>query len=131
MERTTVNPWEWQNKRSFVQAIHLGDVREWLVCSGQTSAGEDGTALFPGDMEGQIRQAFRNVETVLAGAGFQLSDVVRMTYYTTDIDAFFAGMEPIRPELMARGFRPTATLLGVTRLADPAMLVEIEATAAR
>lgn len=57
-------------------------------------------------MEGQIRQAFRNVETVLAGAGFTLANDVRMTYYTTDIDAFFAGMEPIRQELRERGSGP-------------------------
>ena len=66
---------------------------------------------------------------MLAQAGFTLADVVRMTYYTTDIDAFFAGMQPIRKELADAGYHPAATLLGVTRLADPEMLVEIEATA--
>ena len=131
MERDIVNPWEWQKNLSFVQGNHLKGVTEWLVCAGQTSAAEDGAAQFPGDMEGQIRQCFRNVETVLAAKGFTLADVVRMTYYTTDIDKFFEGMAPVRAELRERGYRPTATLLGVTRLADPEMLVEIEATAAR
>jgi enamine deaminase RidA (YjgF/YER057c/UK114 family) len=58
-----------------------------------------------------------------------LANVVRLNYYTTDVDAFFAAAEQLGPRLAAAGCRPASTLLGVTRLAFPELLIEIEATA--
>ena len=69
-----------------------------------------------------------NLDTVLREAGMGLSDfVVRLNYYTTDVDAFFGAMEVDAARI--EGNRPSSTLRGVTRLAFPEMLVEIEATA--
>jgi enamine deaminase RidA (YjgF/YER057c/UK114 family) len=67
-----------------------------------------------------------NLETVLRESGMGLSDVVRLNYYTTDVDAFFGAMEVVA---RMEGNRPSSTLLGMTRLAFSEMLVEIEATA--
>jgi enamine deaminase RidA (YjgF/YER057c/UK114 family) len=67
------------------------------------------------------------LETVLREADMGLSDVVRLNHYTTDVDAFFGAMDLIAARM--EGDRPSSTLLGVTRLAFPEMLVEIEATA--
>jgi enamine deaminase RidA (YjgF/YER057c/UK114 family) len=61
------------------------------------------------------------------GAG--LSDVVRLNIYTTLIDQFFEAFGVVAGRLAQAGCRPASTLLGVTRLAYPEMLVEIEATA--
>ncbi|MDP6511726.1 MAG: Rid family hydrolase, partial [SAR202 cluster bacterium] len=60
-----------------------------------------------------------------------LSDVVRLNYYVTDIDAFFAAAETLGARLGQAGCRPASTLLGVASLAFPELLVEIEATAAK
>ena len=75
-------------------------------------------------------QALDNLETVLGEAGLDLSDVVRLNYYTTDVDALFESYEAVTSRLAEAGARVSSTLLGVTRLALPSLLVEIEATAA-
>jgi enamine deaminase RidA (YjgF/YER057c/UK114 family) len=89
--------------------------------------------MHPEDMRGQISQALTNIETVLKNAGFELSDVVRLNYYTTDVDGFFeafwGGDDALVARLAEAGCRPASLLLGVTRLAFPELLVEIEATA--
>jgi enamine deaminase RidA (YjgF/YER057c/UK114 family) len=58
-----------------------------------------------------------------------LANVVRLNYYTTDVDAFFAAAETVSPRLAASGCHPASTLLGVQRLAFPELMLEIEATA--
>jgi enamine deaminase RidA (YjgF/YER057c/UK114 family) len=129
MDRRVVNPWTWQDAFGFVQANEVRGATRMLICSGQTSVDADGRPLHVGDMAGQIRQALANLETVLADAGCKLADVVRLTYYTTDVDGFVgAGAEALR-RLAETGCRPASTLLGVSRLFHPDILVEIEATA--
>ena len=85
--------------------------------------------MHPEDMRAQINQAMDNIETVLGDAGFELSDVVSLNYYTTDVDRFFEAYDAAVGRLDKAGCRPASTLLGVTRLALPELLVEIEATA--
>jgi enamine deaminase RidA (YjgF/YER057c/UK114 family) len=80
-------------------------------------------------MAGQIRQAIENLETVLRQASFRLADVVRLNIYTTDVDGFLAALGELGNLLGPAGCRPASTLLGVTRLALPELLLEIEATA--
>jgi enamine deaminase RidA (YjgF/YER057c/UK114 family) len=80
-------------------------------------------------MSAQIVQALDNVETVLREAGFNLSDVVRLNYYTTDVEAFIAAGPTLGQRLAAGNCRPASTLLGIARLAFPESMIEIEATA--
>ncbi len=129
MERRIVNPWTWQDNLGFVQANEISGATRTLFCAGQGAADADGNIVHVGDMAGQIAQALDNVETVLTQAGFTLADVVRLNLYTTDVDGFFAAYGPMVQRLTEAGCRPAATLLGVTRLAFPEMLVEFEATA--
>jgi enamine deaminase RidA (YjgF/YER057c/UK114 family) len=129
MERRIINPWTWQDRLGFVQAIEIGGVQRTLICSGQASMDAEGTPMHPEDMRAQINQAMDNIETVLGDAGFELSDVVSLNYYTTDVDRFFEAYDAAVGRLEEAGCRPTSTLLGVTRLALPELLVEIEATA--
>lgn len=81
-----------------------------------------------GDIAAQVRQIFHNLGLSLAAAGATPADVVRINIFTTDVDAY---LEHGTPEALAffAGEPPVATLAGVTRLADPRYLVEIEATA--
>ncbi len=80
-------------------------------------------------MRGQIIQAIDNLESVLRESGAKLSDVVRLNYYTTDVDRFFEAYDVIVGRLAEAGCQPTSTLLGVASLAFPELLVEIEPTA--
>jgi enamine deaminase RidA (YjgF/YER057c/UK114 family) len=129
VERQIVNPWHWQDAFGFVQANVLQGAERIVVCAGQFASNAEGRVLHPADMVGQIGQALDNLSLVLAGAGLTLGHVVRLTYYTTDVDAFLAAGSALSARLAAAGCRPAATLLGVTRLAEPEALIEIEATA--
>ena len=80
-----------------------------------------------GDVYVQARQALRNIERALIEAGASLSDVVRTRIYITDIDRW---EEAARAHAEAfAAVKPAATMVEVRRLAEAAMLVEIEAVA--
>ena len=129
MTRQIINPWKWQDFAGFVQAHAVQDGGRVVYCAGQTSVDAEGMPLHEEDMAAQILQALDNLETVLHQSGASLADVVRLNYYTTDVDAFLASQEGLVARLREAGARPTATLLGVSRLAFGPLLVEIEATA--
>ena len=127
--RKIINPWQWSEEIGFVQANDLTGVKRIVYCAGQVSADSDGNPLYPGEMEAQINQALNNLETVLSHAGLQLSDVIRLNYYTTDIVAFRKAEPMLSERLKKAGCRPVSTLLGVAALYHPDVVVEIEATA--
>jgi len=131
MAQRKVNPWKWQDQFAFSQAIEVSGASRTLYCAGQTSVDGEGTPMHAGDMSAQVDQAFRNLATVLEASGFTLSDVVRLNYYTTDVDRFFQAHGVVQRHLGQAASQPAGTLLGVARLAFPDLLVEIEATAAK
>ena len=131
MEQRNINPWTWQDQFGFSQAVDVSSAERVLYCAGQTSSDADGSTLHAGDMRAQAAQALDNLETVLRGAGMSLANVVRLNSYVTDVDLFFAeGAQVVAERTAAAGIQPAATLLGVTRLAFPDLLIELEATAA-
>jgi enamine deaminase RidA (YjgF/YER057c/UK114 family) len=129
MDRRIINPWTWQDAFGFVQAHEVTSGERVLYCAGQTSVDANGSPVHDRDMVAQANLALDNLEAVLAGAGMRLADVVRLNYYTTDVDAFFAAADAVTPRLADAGCRPASTLLGVERLAFPELMIEIEATA--
>lgn len=126
-----VNPWTWQDAFGYSQAIHIRGASDVLALAGQGSMDADGVPMHAGDMASQLALTMDNIEAVLAEAGFALGDVVRLGVYTTDVDLLLAHWPLAASRLAAAGTRPGSTLLGVTRLAYPELLVEIEATACR
>lgn len=129
LTRRIINPWTWQDAWGFVQANDVSGARRVVWCAGQLSCDAEGHLLHPNDIGSQIDLALDNLETVLHAAGLTLADVVRLNYYTTDVDAFVGAMEQHGGRLAAAGCRPASTLLGVTRLAFPGQMLEIEVTA--
>jgi enamine deaminase RidA (YjgF/YER057c/UK114 family) len=129
MGRKIVNPWNWQDSYGFVQGCEVTGGERMLFCAGQTSVDGEGNPLYAGDMEAQINQAFDNLETVLKKAGYELSNIVRLNYYTTDVGGFMKAGGVLGERLSGAGCRPSSTLLGVAALFHPDLLVEIEATA--
>ena len=90
MRRNDVNPWEWSKGFGFSQAVEVSGPGRLLVCSGQTGIGEDGSPPETADMGAQVRKAFENLTAVLGAAGLTMADVVRINYYTTDVDELIA-----------------------------------------
>ena len=129
MQRQDVNPWEWSKAFGFSQAVDLSGAEHVLLCSGQTAIGDDGSPPKTDDVGEQVRTALENLGTVLQAAGMDFSNVVKLTVFTTDVDAFIeasgAGGEALGSNL------PAMTLIGVARLAYPELKVEIEAIAAK
>ena len=75
------------------------------------------------------REAWKNLKDVLADAGMTPENIVRLNIYTTDVDAFMGAAGDLIPVFAGDGCKPVSTLLGVARLYDPAILIELEATA--
>lgn len=90
---------------------------------------EDGKPQHDGDIAAQLALAVDNLERVLTEAGMSLSNLVRLSVYTTDVDALFPHYGVLAGRLAAAGVAPTTTMLGVTRLAIPGQLIELEGTA--
>ncbi|RSN52199.1 RidA family protein [Actinomadura sp. WAC 06369] len=129
MERTAVNPWPWSTELGYNQGeVVTGDTRT-LYCSGQTAMSGEGKPRHPGDMAAQLALSLDNLEAVLGEAGMSLANLVRLNVYTTDADRLFEHYGVLASRLGAAGVAPTTTMLGVTRLAIPDLLVELEGTA--
>ena len=130
MKRTPVNPWPWSLKVGYNQAEILEGTSRQLVCAGQTAVDADGNPQHAGDMRSQIGLALDNLEAVLGEADMGLGDVTRLGIYVTDVDEAMKHVDLLGSRLGAANVTPPMTLLGVTRLAFPELMVEIEATAA-
>lgn len=130
LERQIINPWTWQDALGFVQANAVGDARRLVFCAGQFAGDLEGRPMHAGDFRAQMHVALDNVERVLVKAELKLESVVRLNYYTTDVDTFLRHVGELTERLRAAGCRPASTLLGVARLASPELMIEIEATAA-
>ena len=131
MEKQIINPWTWQDRFGFVHATKVTGAEQVLYCGGQTSVDEDGKPIYVGQMQEQALQAIDNLETVLREAGFQLADIVQVTTYVTDVDAYLQAAPAVGARLGQAGVKRAASLIGVVRLALPELLVEIHATATR
>lgn len=129
MERTAINPVPWSLEMGFSQGEVVSGHSRTLYCSGQAAMSGDGKPEHVGDMAAQLAMSIDNLEAVLGEAGMSLVNLVRLNIYTTDVDLLFQHYGVLASRLGAAGVAPAATLLGVTRLAIPTLMVEIEGTA--
>lgn len=123
-----VQPEGWTRPRGFSHAVQAkGRI---VQVAGQIGTDPDGSFVGP-DLVTQAGQALRNIVTVLAAAGAKPTDLVRMTWYVTDIDEYRRNQDTLGEAyraVMGR-FYPAMTLVAVTALVEPQSRVEIEATA--
>lgn len=129
MERTAVNPWAWSVEMGYNQGEIVSGHTRTLYLSGQTAMSGDGKPRHAGDMEAQLALSLDNLEAVLAEAGMSLANLVRLNVYTTDVDRLFGHYGVLASRLGAAGVAPPTTMLGVSRLAIPDLMVELEGTA--
>ncbi|MBX2886942.1 MAG: RidA family protein [Granulosicoccus sp.] len=130
MQRTAVNPWSWSLNFGYNQAEILENISRQLVCAGQTAVDAEGSPQHVGDMRGQMALALENLEAVLSGADMGLANVTRLSIYTTDVDETMKHFDIFAARFGPLSATPPMTLLGVSRLAIPGLMIEIEASAA-
>jgi enamine deaminase RidA (YjgF/YER057c/UK114 family) len=130
MERKSINPWAWPVKLGFDQAQLISGQRRLLICSGQDAVDANGNAQHPGDMGAQVELALDNLQALLTGADMTFANIVRLNAYTTDVDQLLRNFARITQRFGGADSRFTTSLLGVTRLPLPQLLVMLEATAA-
>ena len=99
-----------------------------IFASGQVARDVDGQLVGAGDIRAQTRKTLQNLQSVLTEAGATMDDVVKVTVFVTNLSEHFAAIHEIRAEFFASDY-PASTLVEVSRLVDPEMLIEIEAIA--
>nr|WP_296776856.1 RidA family protein [Rhodococcus sp. (in: high G+C Gram-positive bacteria)] len=109
------------------QCVAVENASKTLYLSGQTAITADGQFEGVGDVEAQIRLSFENIRLILDAAGGTLANVVKLTVYFADVsnlDTYTAILGELFPET-----RPAQTVVEVSRLAMPELLIEIDAVA--
>ncbi|MCY1042064.1 RidA family protein [Corallococcus sp. bb12-1] len=131
MPVTLLNP-DGLMKTEMYRQVAIATGTRQVHIAGQVAYDAEGQLVARGDLAGQVAQSLRNVSIALTAAGATFKDVVRLTFYVVDwkrelLPDFAAGIERVAGELK---FVPApASLIGVSVLFEPGVLVEIEATA--
>ena len=129
MKKTAHNPTPWLQHFGLNHAVEVTGATRTLYLSGQTASDEEGAPLHPGDLVAQYGSAWQCLMDALASAGMDASNIVRLNFYTTDVPTFMENAEAITAHHVGAGAMVASTLLGVSALYDPDILIEIEATA--
>jgi len=129
MQQRAINPSPWLDQFGLSHAIEVIGGQRTLYISGQTSTADDGSSLHEGDLVAQFAEAWSNLNKVLSEADMAPKNIVRLNIYSTDVTAFMAKAEEIIPIWAVDGIKPACTLLEISALFDPELMVELEATA--
>ncbi len=114
----------WEPKVGYARAVQVGDT---VYVSGTTATDPSGKIVGAGDMYAQTVQTIKNIQLALEHLGLTLDHVVRTRIYVTDISRW-EEVGRAHAEFFGQ-VHPATSMVGVTRLVDPEMLVEIEAVA--
>jgi enamine deaminase RidA (YjgF/YER057c/UK114 family) len=131
MQKEYWNPKDLSKPGSYTHAVGVSGAGKLIYVSGQISFAADGSIVGKGDMRAQCEQVFRNVTAALKAAGAGWGDVVKLNGYIVNMDdPAIAAYREVRTPFLKAGQFPASTLVGVTRLAHPDLLVEVEVVAA-
>lgn len=126
MEKRVINPWKWQDERSYVQAVEVKNAESTLYCSGQAAVGADGQSS-TGDMKAQLIEAIQNLEQVISEAGYECKNIVRLNVFTTSAEELFSCFDIFQAWVTKHDIKQSSTLLEVKGLFET-LKVELEAT---
>jgi enamine deaminase RidA (YjgF/YER057c/UK114 family) len=117
--------------RFYSHAVAIAGPAKLVYVSGQVSWGADGSVVGAGDMRAQCEQVFKNLTSVLRAAGAGWNDVIKMNGYMVGINAGnVAAYRDVRSGYLKAKQLPASTLVGVTSLVQPELLLEVEVLAA-
>jgi enamine deaminase RidA (YjgF/YER057c/UK114 family) len=126
MEKRVINPWKWQDERSYVQAVEVKNPSGTLYVSGQTAISPEGISSNE-DMKSQITLALKNLEQVITEAGYECNGIVRLNIYTTNTAELWPHFNIIQDWVKLHNIKQATTLLEVKSLFET-LKVELEAT---
>lgn len=129
MEKRVINPWTWQEERSYHQAVEVTNVTGTLYISGQAAIDKEGTSS-AADMKSQLELAIKNLESVIAEAGYDCENIVRLNIYTTSSEKLWPHFEILQRWVEKHDIKQAVTMLEVTALFET-LNVELEATVVR
>jgi 2-iminobutanoate/2-iminopropanoate deaminase len=127
MDKRQINPWRWQDGFGFSQAWRVDGAQSIVFLSGQGPIAPEGELMGDGDFEAQARQVFENLGTVLEQSGATFDSIVKLVVYVTDASKI-RDYARVKAEYIP-GSQPASTAIGVTSLALPGMMIEVDATA--
>jgi 2-iminobutanoate/2-iminopropanoate deaminase len=116
----------WEKEYGYAQAVKVGDT---IYLSGQVSHDDRGNIVGLRDMEAQMRQAYANIQKVLAQYGATMDNVVDEVLFVTDMDTAFAAAVKCRREVFSGTPVVASTIVQIQRLAFPELLIEIRCVA--
>jgi 2-iminobutanoate/2-iminopropanoate deaminase len=116
----------WEKEYGYAQAVKVGDT---IYVSGQVSHDDKGDIVGRGDMEVQMRQAYANIQNVLAQYGVTMENMVDETLFVTDMDAAFAAAVKCRQDVFSGSPVVASTIVQIQRLAFPELMIEIRCVA--
>jgi enamine deaminase RidA (YjgF/YER057c/UK114 family) len=116
----------WEKEYGYAQAVKVGDT---IYVSGQVSHDDKGDIVGRGDMEVQMRQAYANIQKLLAQYGVTMENMVDETLFVTDMDAAFAAAVKCRQDVFSGTPVVASTIVQIQRLAFPELMIEIRCVA--
>lgn len=126
MEKRIINPWKWQDERSYNQAVEVKNAAGTLYVSGQTAIDDDGNSS-NADMKTQLELAIKNLEKVIRSAGYECKNIVRLNIYTTATSELWPHFDILQNWIAEHQIKQALTLLEVVSLFET-LKVELEAT---
>jgi len=131
MKKQYLNPKELNTPRFYSHAVTAAGIGKLVYVSGQVSWDASGNIVGKGDMRAQSEQVFKNVGHALAAAGAGWDDVIKMNGYMVGMHAERVNAyREVRQRFLKAGALPASTLVGIERLVDPELLLEVEVVAA-
>lgn len=116
----------WEKEYGYAQSVKVEDT---IYVSGQVSHDETGKIVGRGDMEAQMRQAYTNIQKLLAQYGATMNNIVDETLFVTDMDAAFSAAVKCRENVFSGIPVVASTIVQIQRLAFPDLLIEIRCVA--
>ncbi|MBD1425713.1 RidA family protein [Sphingobacterium arenae] len=130
MQKRIINPWTWSEDRGYVQAVEVKQTESMLFCAGQAAVLPDGTSS-DADMKTQMNIALKNLENVISEAGYECTNIVRLTIYSTSTEELLATCFDVYTNWAKKNNVQTAlTAMEVNSLYET-LNIEFEATLAK
>jgi enamine deaminase RidA (YjgF/YER057c/UK114 family) len=125
-----IDPSELSVSPNYSQVVVVPSGRTVHV-SGQVALDSTGSVVGAGNLHAQAMQVFENLHAALAAAGASFSNLVKVTVYVVDLNPDKAKVvREVRAQYLPPGHKPASTMVGVTALVHPELLLEVEAIAA-